>query len=265
MARDASPEEEEFRAGLDELEQDARAAARFTYAAETIDYLRNQRPTLMATLDRDAGFWDTVLGALQTASIAALARLYDPRNEVMSAARVLDYASTHAAALFNPTALQSRQARAGNGGDAAHPDVEGYRCGIENFAGLRAALDEHTALYEYAIRPIRYELFTESGRRSLLETLALFQIVEKADFQKLALFPSSLHGALRRLFQEGRKPLLDEAPADVAGLIASPAGERDADPWEQGCMVRDAWRFLTGLEDAEMPANEAARRDRYED
>jgi hypothetical protein len=243
------PEEQEFSARLDELEHDARAAARFTYAAATIDHLRSRRPSVMAALERDADFWDTVLGALQTASVAAIARVYDPRSEVMSAERVLKHAIAHASTLFSRSALQSRIAR--RPGEAVEGPSDGHGPTVADFAALRAGLDEHAALYESVIDPIRHELFTELDGSFLTDTLALFQTVHRADFERLALFPSSLHGALRRLFHDGRRPGLEAPPSDIARLVADPMVDRGGEAWEQSYAVRDARRFLDALERAD--------------
>jgi hypothetical protein len=248
MAVTVPSEEQEFSARLDELEHDARAAARFTYAAATLDHLRSRRPSLSAALERDADFWDTVLGALQTASVAAVARVYDPRSEVVSADRVLKHAIAHAPTLFSRPALQARLARRLPVREAAEESLSAHEPTVADFAALRASLDRHGALYASAIGPIRHELFTELDGSFLMDTLALFQTVQRADFERLALFPLSLHGALRRLFHDGRKPEPEIPPSDIARLIADPMHARDGGAWEQSYMVRDAWRFLTGLE-----------------
>jgi hypothetical protein len=265
MTWNTAAQEQEFTARLDELGQDAVAAARFTYAAATIDHLRSRRPTLTETLDRAAGFWETVLGALQTAAISAVARIYDTDTGIMSADRVLQHAAAHSEALFSRLALQSRQARSCSARQAIEASADAHEPEMSDFAALRAQLDEHAALYESVIRPIRFELFTESGAGALLDTIALFQVAPRADFEKLALFPASLHAALRGLFDAGRKPVLKVPPADVAAMIASPPSDRNDAAWAQRHMVLEAWRFLTDLEDSGVSEQERTRRRGYED
>jgi hypothetical protein len=78
---------------LDALQRDAAAAARYAYAGSSINFMANQNLALVPLLDRDASFWNTVLGAMQTASIVALGRIYDSRKDVLSADRLVKHQS----------------------------------------------------------------------------------------------------------------------------------------------------------------------------
>ena len=89
------PPHKEFELRLNALSRDARAAARFTYIWEAIRFSAAQQPQLIARLDEFAGFWNTVLGALQTSAIVALGRMYDHNNKVLSARKLLDYATAN--------------------------------------------------------------------------------------------------------------------------------------------------------------------------
>jgi hypothetical protein len=60
--------DQEFELRLNALSRDARAAARFTYIGEAVRFSAAPRPELIARLDEFAGFWNTVLGALQEVS-----------------------------------------------------------------------------------------------------------------------------------------------------------------------------------------------------
>jgi hypothetical protein len=63
MSPQLSPEQE-FLQRLSALERDARAAARYAYVGSAINFIANQQPGLIPILDGDAGFWNTVLGAM---------------------------------------------------------------------------------------------------------------------------------------------------------------------------------------------------------
>jgi hypothetical protein len=84
MSAQPTPEQV-FLERLGALERDALAAARCAYVGSAIHFITNQQPALIPILGRDAGFWNTVLGAMRTSAIVALGRIYDSRSDVLSA------------------------------------------------------------------------------------------------------------------------------------------------------------------------------------
>jgi hypothetical protein len=246
MAVRLPPEEENFRERLDALERDARAAVRYLYTGATINHLAAERAPLAAALDRDAGFWNTLLGALHTASVAALGRIYDVHRNVGSAARLLEHSSKYSTGLFSLLALESRKARVLPAAGAIRFAEHAYVPDANDFESLRAALEARAGLYETLIGPLRDEV-AHFDRVALSRHCELSQRVRTADFEQLALFPLSLHRALARLFESGDKPELETPPTDIARLAGQTYLERDMDSWEQYFSTRDAARFLAGL------------------
>ena len=240
------PSHQEFELRLNALSRDARVAARFTYTWEAIKFSASQRPQLIARLNKFAGFWNTVLGALQTSAIVALGRMYDTRNDVLSAQKLLDYATVNRG-LFSAGSLRARVATR----LIAPTDVDAYMKDFQpptqaQFDALAAALAEHTALYEKKIRPIRHKVFAHAGHITQEELHAMFAAVPVADFERLTVFPLLLHDALWETYTNGFNLVLIDTPTAIAELMAMPLG-RGAVGKEHQYAVWDTTNFLESL------------------
>src|ERR1700689_4383650 len=167
MSAQPTPEQV-FLQRLEALQRDARAAARYAYVGSSINFIANQNPALPPILDRDAGFWNTVLGAMQTSSIVALGRIYDSRKDVLSADRLVKYVITYPG-IFSRAALGARKTPE-YAADAFEPRAV-------DFKPLQDTLDGYTSLYESTIGPIRHKVFAHAGNITNSEMYELFQNV----------------------------------------------------------------------------------------
>jgi hypothetical protein len=240
--------EQEFELRLNALGRDARAAARFTYIGEAVRYSAAPKPEIIARLDRHAGFWNTVLGALQTSAILALGRIYDQRKDVLSARKLLDHVTNYRG-LFSTASLSARAAMRM---DAAQ--VAGYVAGYQppsqaQFEALTIALTEAMALYEAKVEPIRHKVFAHAGRITQGDLHEMFGNVPVSDFERLSIFPQCLHETLWQTFTNGRELVLIESQTAVAEFVANPLGRRSIG-LEPEYAVRDATDFLAWLESA---------------
>jgi len=240
------PPHQEFELRLKALSRDARAAARFTYIGEAIGFSSAQQPQLIARLNEFAGFWNTVLGALQTSAIVALGRMYDRSNKVLSARKLLDYATANLG-LFSADSLRARLATR----LTAPAEVDAYMEDVRpptqaQFGALTAALDEHTALYKEKIKVIRHRVFAHAGRITQEELHAIFAAVPVADFERLTVFPLLLYDALWETYANGLNLALSDMPTAIAELIANPLGQRAVGKEHQHA-VQDTTEFLESL------------------
>jgi hypothetical protein len=149
MSAQPTPEQV-FLQRLEAFQRDARAAARYAYAGSSINFIANQTRELIPILDRDAGFWNTVLGAMQTASIVALGRIYDTRRDVLSAEHLMRHVATYPG-IFSRASLAARK-----GAEFAASAFEPRAADLQP---MRDALDHHTVLYESTVGPIRHKVF----------------------------------------------------------------------------------------------------------
>jgi hypothetical protein len=229
--------EQVFLQRLGALERDALAAARCAYVGSAIHYITNQQPALIPILGRDAGFWNTVLGAMRTSAIVALGRIYDSRGDVLSARRLLDHVLKYPG-IFSRAALAARKT-VEFAADAFEPKEA-------DFQPLRDALDEHTKIYETTVGPIRHNVYAHAGDISTAEIYELHANVARTDFEKLSIFPLDLYNTLFRLYVDGERPVLLTIESDLATLVASPAGNR-AVLTEPKYAIKDTLQFLEHL------------------
>lgn len=242
MSAQPTPEQI-FLQRIEALARDARAAARYAYFGSSINFVANQNLALVPILDRDVGFWNTVLGAMQTASIVALGRIYDSRKDVLSADHLVKHATRYPG-IFSRSALGARKTP-GFAADAFEPKVA-------DFSSLEDALDQHAALYESTAGPIRHKAFAHAGNITSQEMYELFQNVPPADYERLSVFSLSLHNALFELYYNGREPLMENITSDLATLVANPAGIREI-TFEHRYAIKDTAQFLNHLEFPGLP------------
>ena len=240
MSAQPTPEQV-FLQRLDALQRDARATARYAYVGSSINFIANQNPTLVPILDRDAGFWNTVLGGMQTSSIVALGRIYDSRKDVLSADRLVKHVTTYPG-IFSRAALATRK--------GPIYTVDAFEPRAVDFKPLQDALDEHTSLYESTIGPIRHKVFAHAGNITDAEEYEMFQNVPRADYERLSVFPLALWNALFQLYHNGQQPMLESITSDLATLVANPAGAREI-TFEHRYAINDTAQFLRHLESSQ--------------
>lgn len=229
--------EQIFLQRLEALQRDARAAARYAYLGSSINFIANQNRALVPILDRDAGFWNTVLGAMQTSSIVALGRIYDSRKDVLSADKLVKHVTTYPG-IFSRVALAARK-----GSSYA---ANAFEPRAADFTPLQEALDQYTGLYESTIGPIRHKVFAHAGNITDAEMYEMFQNVPRTDYERLSVFPLSLWNALFQLYYNGEAPVLDSMTTDLATLVANPPGAQEITS-EHRYAIRDAAQFLEHL------------------
>jgi hypothetical protein len=232
---------------LDALERDARAAARHTYIGSSINFAAAPRPELIARLDKHAGFWNTVLGALQTSSIVALGRIYDQRKDVLSARKLVTHASAHRA-MFTRASLAERVAhRFPSEAEVQEFVALAHEPTQVDFDLLNGQLATHTDLYETTIQPIRHNVFAHAGHITRNEMLAMFANVPMADLERLTVFPLQLWRALWQCYHNGYRPEFTAIPISLAEITGDPVGEHEVS-WEHRHAVKDTTDFLAWLE-----------------
>jgi len=85
--------EEEFHYQLEVLGGNARSCAIFMFTQLAFDQIAGSDADIRERVNEHAGFWNGVLGGLQTAAFVALDRIFDTRKDTNNAGRLLLYAS----------------------------------------------------------------------------------------------------------------------------------------------------------------------------
>ena len=239
--------EQEFKLRLDALDRDARAAALIAYTSRSLHYIASQKPSLVKALDRNAGFWNPVLGAMQTASIVALGRIYDKTKGVLSAERLLEHATTYPG-IFSRNALAARKIGRGlTTLQAAEYVATAFAPTTVDFDSLSQELEVHRSLYEATIGPIRNNVAAHSGPITEEEMRDLFANVQMVDFDKLVVFPLVLNNEMWQLFENGNKPNLRPVESNIAVLTANPLGSNQLG-LEHRYAIKHTAKFLEWLD-----------------
>jgi hypothetical protein len=236
--------EQQFLERLGRFQDDAVAAARFTFLHLAFRYRSSRTPSLVEKLDTDAGFWNSMLHALQMASAISIGRVFDDDRDARSARYLLDYAADH-------YRIFSRQALARRKGPECTSNASELT--PTDFSALKTELAEHAALFEETIGPLRDKAFAHSARVSHDQIENLFGRVRIEEYQRLAVFGIRLHQALFDCYYNGRPPELAGVRYDIGAIAARVIGDRQI-ATEPEYVVKETLAFLDGYGAAAGPS-----------
>src|SRR5215831_8618075 len=100
--------EQRFQDHLAALKNDGRAASTFVYTEITLHHFFGGDTDLFDRVNEHAGFWNSVLAALQTAGFIALGRMYDDGGSAHTIRALLRFLEDYLG-LFRPAALEARR------------------------------------------------------------------------------------------------------------------------------------------------------------
>ena len=175
-------------------------------------------------------FWNTSLGALQTAAFIALGRVFD-QNSTHNLDRLLRVAQDNPQ-IFSKGALGRRK-------QGTNPDppewLDDYLSHIyeptpQDFRRLRSHVRKWRKIYVSNYRDLRHKLFAHKEVSDHAEIDALFAKTNIRELQRMFAFLGSLHEALWHLFFNGRKPVLRPQRYSVKRIrdLPSPARQTNA-------------------------------------
>jgi hypothetical protein len=238
---------DDFNEILQAVRTDGNDCAAIVYTMLTIQARGANAPALIERLDRHAGFWNVTLGAMQNSGVAAMGRIYDKRNDVHSAAKLLKFAKGNLG-IFSAADLQARKQARGLDAQtaAAYVAASFIPSAPQDFDVLEAALSAAVTLYKSTVEPIRHKAVAHRGNISRANLVQLYGNVQLADFERLAVFPTQLCEALWQLFENGERPDLPAMPTSVGDMLANPLGARSIG-YQQQYSVREAAAFLDWL------------------
>ncbi|TAK90762.1 MAG: hypothetical protein EPO06_07600 [Burkholderiaceae bacterium] len=200
--------EERFVRELEHLRQDSDAAAQFLYAWLAFHaFAYGNRSTIIA-INKNALFWNTVLGSLQTALFISLGRIFDkdPRNHCIN--RLLREA-TQNPQIFSRVALASRKRQQSPGALWIRSYAkEAYLPTANDFRRLSRYVANKRKVYERAYENIRHQVFAHGGASSKEKKDALFNGTQLGELQRLVLSLRAFHQAMWQLYFNGNKPMI---------------------------------------------------------
>ncbi|MDI6764064.1 MAG: transposase [Thermodesulfobacteriota bacterium] len=197
-----------FEYELETFRKEAEAAIQFLYAYLTVHRVAARNSLVHRLLNEAPLFWNTSLGALQTAAFIALGRVFDQSSQ-HNIDRLIRTAQKDPD-LFSKDELARRK----QGTEAARPEwlddylQDVYEPTSEDFRRLRSHIAKWRKTYESNYRDIRRKLFAHNEVSGQAETDALFKKTNIRELQRLCVSLASLHDALWHLYYNGRKPVL---------------------------------------------------------
>jgi hypothetical protein len=171
------------------------------------DLIAGSDADIRERVNEHAGFWNGVLGGLQTAAFVALGRIFDTRKDTNNAGRLQLYAVDHPG-IFSESSLAARKVAQGlNPTFAAQYASEAHHLKKGDLQPLVDALDEQRAYYDDAVAPIRHNVFAHQGRMTRAERDEIF---EQLPIRQLGSAESKQQRLRRRSRPERghRRPLL---------------------------------------------------------
>ena len=241
-----APNSNDFERELGILGTEGEAAAQFFYAFMSVHETARRCPSVVRLLNTAALFWNTSLGALQTATFIALGRLFD-QNSPHNLDRILKVAGENME-IFSLQALGARK----QGQSPIRPAwlddylVKAYVPSPTDFRKLRKEVNERRKIYIDKYGAIRNKVYAHKTTNDFSEEEALFSGTGIQELQLLVTFILALHEALWQLYHNGRAPVLQQQRYSVVEMLDHPT-QNGPDPTVQERITHEAARFLRNI------------------
>jgi len=245
--------EQEFERELEVFRTEAEGAAQFFYAWLAVHAAAGDDKDIHRLLNTAPLFWNTALGALQSATFVTLGRIFDS-DSAHNLSRLLRMAQDHPQ-IFSKTALGRRK----QGTSATPPSWlndylrDAYVPKVGDFRRLRAHVGKRRKTYEDKYRDLRHKIFAHKGTSDPAVITALFAKTNIRELQRMLVFLGSLYEALWQLFMNGRKPSLRPRRYSVRSMRERPSPHAKSAAVHER-ILHEAGRFLTDASRALPPA-----------
>jgi hypothetical protein len=235
----------EFEAQLELFRTEGQSAIQFFYAWDATHAVAAADKAVFKLLNQAPLFWNTALGALQSSTLVALGRIFDPDPKNHSVTRLLSLAHANPE-IFSKEALAERKRRLSPSADEWLSDYlkTAYVPTGADFRRLKRYVAFRRKVYEQNYRPLRHKVFAHRGVASPSEVSALFSKTDLRELRQLLVFLGRLYESLWQLYHNGHKPTLRPARSSVKGMLEQPS-PKAKDGKLQERLVYEAKLFLT--------------------
>ena len=187
----------EFKRELEIFRTEGDAAVQFFYTWQTVNAVAGSDQSVHRALNKAPLFWNTSLGALQSATLVTLGRIFDPDQKNHSITRLLSLAHSNLE-LFSKEALAERKRELSFDADEWLPE---YLKGVhvpnsDDFRRLKRHVSVRRRTYEENYRPLRHQLFAHRSASESTDVAALFAKTNIRELQQLLTFFRRMHEAL---------------------------------------------------------------------
>ena len=215
---------EDFENQLELFRTEAESAIQFFYSWDAVHAVAAKDKAVVRLLNQAPLFWNTNLGALQTSTLVALGRVFDPDPKNHSVTRLLALAHANLD-IFSKDSLAGRKRKGSTNADEWLSDylVDVHEANNEDFRRLKRHLSARRKIYEASYRPLRHKVFAHRGVASHVEVGELFAKTNIREMQKLLVFLGRFHEVLWQLYFNGQKPTLRPARFSLKRILEQPS------------------------------------------
>lgn len=246
--------EQEFERELEVFRTEAEGAAQFLYAWLAVHAAAGDDAAVHRLLNTAPLFWNTALGALQSATFVTLGRIFD-QDTAHNLNRLLRIARDNPQ-IFSKAALGRRKQGASKTPPSWLNDYlrDAYVPKVGDFRRLRAHVRKHRKTYEDKYRDLRHKIFAHKGTSDPALIAALFAKTNIRELQRMLMFLGSFYETLWQLFVNGRKPSLRPRRYSVRSMREKPSPHTNSNAvherilHEAGSFLTDAARALSAVD-----------------
>jgi len=233
-----------FERELNIFRTETEQATQFYFALLAINDVALDDKIVRQLLNRNALFWNTCAGALQTSAFIAVGRVFD-QNSAHNVDRVLRIAQKNPQ-VFSKAALARRLERMEPQRSQwiAEFVQDAYEPTPKDFRRLRVYVHKWRQIYEAKYRDVRHKFFAHKETADEVEVAELFRKGTNRELQQMFRFLGQLHRALWQLFFNGKKPVLRPARYSVTQMRKRPALPSYSGVGIQEHITREAEEFL---------------------
>lgn len=230
----------QFEAELEIFRTEVEAALQFYYGFLTIHAVAGDKKAVHKSLNSAPLFWNTNLGALQTATFIALGRIFGQAS-AHNIDQLMRIAQNHRQ-IFSKQALGARK----QGAAASPPQwlsdylASAKEANAGDIRRWRQQVKDLRKIYEANYRDLRHQVFAHKDR---VDAAGLFAKTNIRELQRLLLELRALYQELWQLFFNGRKSNYRIGRYSIHMMRKRPSRRMEGRPVYER-IVHEAERFL---------------------
>jgi len=203
--------DQRFEAELEIFRTETEAAAQFFSAYLSVHEIAASHEPVKVLLSQTPLFSNTILGALQTASLVAVGRVFD-QDSAHNLDQLLRIAQD-SPEIFSKAALGGRKIsnRAQDPAWLEDSIRDAYEPTADDFKPIRAQVHQQRKTYELQYKQLRDKVYAHNAVLNRAQVDVLFANTDIMELHRMFKFFGSLHEALWQLFFNGQKPLVLES------------------------------------------------------
>ncbi|MBX3628129.1 MAG: hypothetical protein KF892_24175 [Rhizobacter sp.] len=229
----------EFEAQLELFRTEAQSAIQFFYAWDATHAVAAKDKAVVRLLNQAPLFWNTALGALQSSSLVALGRIFDPDQNNHSVTRLLALAHKNLD-IFSKGSLADRKRKLSENADEWLDEYlkHVYEPTGDDFRRLKRHVAKRRKLYEEIYRPLRHKVLAHRGVATKAEVSALFAKTNLQELRQLLIFLESSMKRFGSSISTGTSQCLDQQGIRLIGCLARPHRTRGIAICKKGSLMK---------------------------